>query len=155
MPFSVSQWPNSPDPRKPDFAIHGWNFGQVPPFSWNLSTTGATGIYGVFNGGVLLRNLFASPSSSSYAPNIPPPDNIQVNFDIFGFQTPQPGPPVHTIDIFFEIVVFTLLSYTGSFRALFPVAIAIQEPIPLVTHFPVSGSIPNPMLITPLKWDAQ
>jgi len=155
MPFAVSQWPNSPDPRPPDFAIDGWNFGQVPPFSWKMSTTGATGIYAFFNAGITLRNVFSSPSISFYDPVIPPPNFVVTTLVISGFQTPQAGPPLHTIAFGFDILVETALNFRGDLLLLFPTAIAIQGPIPLVEIQPSDGTIPNPMELQPLIWDAE
>ena len=66
MPFAVSQWPNSPDPRTNTFNQTGWNFGQVPPFTWILSTTGATGLLAIFNSGIPLRNTFANETVGTY-----------------------------------------------------------------------------------------
>lgn len=154
MPFAVSQWPYAPDPRSPAFASDGWNFGQVPPFSWKLSTTGATGVFVFFNDGITLRNGFESPSFSSYSPVIPPPSFVVTTLNISGFQAPQAGPPVHTIRFQFDIFVETSLTYEGLLELLFPVAIQVQGPIPMNEIDPSFGTIPNPMELEPLIWSA-
>lgn len=155
MPFAVAQWPHRPDPRSTAFAINGWNVGQVPPFSWTLATTGATGIWSFLNGGVLLRNTFASMSFSNYAPIIPPPFFITIQLTIDGFQIPQAGPPVHTIDQILALGVETSAAFTGRQRLLFPVAIAVQGPITMVEDSPSDGTIPNPVTLTPAIWSAE
>lgn len=155
MPFAVSQWPYFPDPRKPDFAAFGWNHSQVPPFSWIMHTTGATGIFRFFNLGVVNRNSFDSLGFSIYGPIIPPPFALVWDLSIFGFEDPQPGPPVHTIHFHFHIFKETSSQMEGDLELLFPVAIAEQGPIPVVQHDTTFGTIPNPMFLTPAIWSAE
>jgi len=155
MPFAVRQWPVRPDPRSAAFAIDGWDFGQVPPFSWLLSTTGATGIWSFLNDGIVLRNTFASPSFSAYVPVIPPPFFIVTTLNINGFQTPQVGPPVHTIHFSFGLFVETSHAFQCDLRLLFPTAIQVQGPITAVFVGPSDGTIPNPLFLTPRIWDAE
>jgi len=155
MPFAVRQWPASPDPRSPAFAIDGWDFGQVPPFTWIMATTGATGIYTFLNDGLLLRNSFASPGSSFYEPIIPPPFFVVPSLVITGFQSQQVGPPPWTISFDVLIVVETTTAFTGQLRQLFPTAIQVQSPMAMVVVSPTDGTIPNAVSFTPAIWDAE
>lgn len=154
MPFAVSQWPSSPDPRQADFAIDGWNFGQVPPFTWILSTTGATGVFAPLNDGITCFNRTVSPSFSTYRPLPGPPLSVQYNLQIEGKQTIETVPFDHTIEI--DLIVSAppvIFAYVGEIFRLYPTAIAVIGPIPMILVDPAPGTIPNPVFMTPAKWD--
>lgn len=154
MPFAVSQWPNSPDPRLADFAIDGWDFGQVPPFTWILSTTGATGVFAPLNDGIAAFNVTVSPGFSTYRPPPGPPLSVQYNLQIEGKQFVDPVPFDHTIRI--DLIVSAppvIFAYIGQLRLLYPTAIAVWGPMTMVLDTPAPGTIPNPVFATPAKWD--
>ena len=153
MPFAVSQWPNSPDPRTAQYAITGWNFGQVPPFRWILSTTGATGALAIFNSGVVLTNDFFNLTLASFRELGTLPDDLTVIMNIIGTQEPAAGPPPFTIDIQFTVFQITATLADGRLRLLFPTAIAVQGPIPVTDTSPPGMSWPNDAEITPAKWN--
>lgn len=155
MPFAVRQWPAFPDPRSPAFAIDGWNFGQVPPFSWTVATTGATGIYSFLNAGLLMRNSFASPSFSDYDSLIPPPFHVTLVFTILGFQAIQPLPVPHTIRFRVQVFRETSLNFQGDIHSVFPTAIQVHGPMPMVEIVPSEGTIPNPLTFRPEIWSAE
>ena len=155
MPFAVSQWPNSPDPRTSEFNRTGWNFGQVPPFTWILSTTGATGLLAIFNAGVPLRNTFNNETSGTYQEINVLPGGLTVIMNILGTQEPNPIPIPHTINIQFTVFQITATLADGVLRLLYPTAILVQGPIPVTDTSPPGSSWPNPAEITPAKWDVE
>jgi len=155
MPFAVSQWPYSPDPRTPAFNILGWDFGQVPPFSWIMSTTGATGFFSVFNDGVTLRNSFVLPNVGTYDPVDPLGNDLTLIMNIIGSNTPTPVPPIFTIDIQIDVFQITATVLSGRLLLLFPLAIAVQPPMTMIVAAPPGNDFPNPAILTPAKWDTE
>jgi len=57
VPFAVTNWPYSLDPRPASFGGVGWGFGAVPPWAWIMSTTNATGPWTSLNDGILVKTL--------------------------------------------------------------------------------------------------
>ena len=154
MPFAVTQWALNPDPRPVDYITFGWDFGQMSPWKWVVSTTDATGELAVFNDGILCHNDLNSPSFGSFVPDVVIPHDIAIVFTITGTQLPAGGPPTFTIEIQLDVFHLTAFLYQGRLRATYPTAIQIQSPIVMVELDPVFGTIPNPMQITPVKWNA-
>ncbi len=154
MPFAVTQWALSPDPRPADYIVFGWDFGQMSPWQWILSTTGATGDLAVFNAGVLCVNIGNGPGFGDFAPVDPLPTGLALIFFITGTQLPAGGPPTFTNHINLQLFDVTLLLYDGDLRQTYPTAIQVQTPI-IMNEFDTSrGTLPNPMKITPAKWNA-
>lgn len=154
MPFAVSQWPYSPDPRTTDFDIPGWNHGQVAPFKWILSTTGATGIYEFYNDGALQFKCGEGSGVTVFCGNPVGPAEVDAIIQIFGFDPPLVGPPEVSKRIFVEVRSFSTNGYVGTLDQLYPIAIKVQQPIVMVEDTPFAGTIPNPMVMTPAKWNA-
>lgn len=154
MPFAVTQWPKEPDPRLPDFSIDGWDVGKLPPFVWILSTIGATGVFAPLNLGITAYNRIAGPGFGQWKPNPGPPLSVQYNLQIQGFQTVQPLPIPHTIRI--DLIVSAppvIFAYIGILRLTYPDAISVIGPITMVFQNPAPGTIPNPVFLTPAKWN--
>lgn len=155
MPFAVSQWPNGPDPRQADYNILGWNFGQVPPWQWIVSTTDATGLLAVFNDGVLCVNVFNSPSIGIFVVVDALPGGLALIFSITGTQEPAGGPPTFTIHANLQFFKDTGLLYTADLKPTYPVAIQVQSGFVMVEFSTAFGTFPNPVIITPAVWDAE
>ena len=154
MPFGVTQWPKNPDPREPDFSVDGWDVGQLPPFVWILSTTGATGVFAPLNLGITCYANVIGPAFTDWRDLPGPPLSPQYIVQIQGFQTVQPAPTPHTIRI--DVIVHAppvVSAFTGILRSLYPTAIAVQGPITMVAGPPSPGTIPNPVNMTPAKWN--
>ena len=154
MPFAVSQWPNSPDPRLPNYIAFGWDFGQVSSWKWTVSTTEATGLLSIFNAGVLCHNVFNSPSAGIFVVDDVLPGGLALIFSITGTQEPAGGPPTFTIHINLQFFQETGLLYTADLRATYPTAIQVQSPFVMVEVSTAFGTFPNPVIITPAVWDA-
>ena len=153
MPFAVSQWPYSPDPRGSAFDILGWNFGQVPPFKWILSTTDATGIMAIYNTGILVDVVFEIPGVTQWAHPVELPGFMRVSMTFLGFDTPQGAPPGTTKQMQISITESSVPTWNGNLDLLFPTAIAVQSPFAMTQLNPSGGDFPNPMAITPAKWN--
>lgn len=154
MPFAVSQWPYSPDPRGPAYIVQGWDFGQLPSWKWDLGTTGATGDLAVFNAGVRFHNVSNTPQFGDFDPDVVLEHDLEVLFEIQTNQIPQGSPPPWTVRILIQISRGVTPLYSVLFPQLFPTAIQVQGPFAMTEIDTSSGTIPNPMTITPAKWDA-
>lgn len=155
MPFEVSQWPYKPDPRKPDFNLVGWNFGQVPPWKWVISTTAATGIYSAFNAGVIYQATPPLlPQDQLFTPIVGLGNDLIGTLSIKGTIEPQ-GSPSHTISIGIGFDVLGLPVYGGGVLLTYPTAIQVHSGFAMAVDFPSDGTIPNDMKITPAIWSAE
>lgn len=154
MPFAVTQWPQEPDPRAPDFAVDGWDVGQLPPFTWRISTTNATGVYAHLNAGVDCPNVTVSSSFSTYRSAPGQPNAVDLILLIAGFQTVQPVPVNHTIEFELRVIRPPGIRFSGKFHFLYPVAIQEHDDFGLAVVLPdAMGTIPDDMIITPRKWN--
>lgn len=153
MPYAVSQWPYSPDPRAASFDLIGFNYGQVPPWAWVLSTTDATGLAEPFNGdGVIVKPFTILPQQVSWSNVDPLPDDVSVTMNHSGFPVPvPPGPNTQ----FHSFIVWqgVLPEFSASFGLLWPDAI-VQRPFPVATKVGLGiGTMPNPLVATPAIWN--
>lgn len=154
MPFAVTQFALSPDPRPVNYITFGWDFGQMSPWKWILSTTGATGTLDVFNAGVKCHNVFASPGTGIFVVDDVLPDDLALIFNISTTQIPAGGPPTFTVGIDLQFFWLTTLLYNAQLRQTYPTAIQVQAPI-TTTEFDTSrGTFPNPLQIEPAKWNS-
>lgn len=155
MPFSVTQWPKNPDPRAPDYIIKGWNSGQVSPWKWDLATTGATGDLAVFNDVVRMHNVVNLPGGGTFVVDDTLPNDLVVALVLLTFDTVQTGPPTWTVQIQISIHHLFQPLYNANFQQLYPVALQVQGPIAMTEIDTTFGTIPNPMTITPVKWNSE
>ncbi len=153
MPFGVTQWALSPDPRPVDFNFPGWDFGQMPPWRWLLSTTNATGIWAIFNAGVVVEFSFGFPNDSGFVEVDTLPDDITVILKILGHQTPIGPPPGITKSIGIILLVLGVDKWSGGKEWLYPTAIEERTGIVLAEDSPSAGDIPDPFKMTPRKWN--
>lgn len=153
MPFAVSQWPYSPDPRTAQFDQTGWDFGQVPPWSWIISTTAATGPFDIFNSGVVVKPFAALATETLFRQVDVLPEDITVRLSSQGFIVPFGMPPGITKTLKITIAQPEFTEAEGQIDLTFPTAIAVQGPIVMTVLPPPIGTIPNPMVLTPAKWD--
>jgi len=153
MPFAVSQWGYSPDPRAPDYIVQGWAVGQLSSWQWILSTEDATGDLAVFNDGVLCVNTFNSPTFGGFQPVVPLDGELNIIFDISTRDIPFGGSPPYSVEIEIWLFWFSTLLYRGNVRQLFPTAIQVQGPINMVEFDTTFGTIVNPMTVEPAKWN--
>lgn len=154
MPFGVSQWPYSPDPRPVDFDQPGWNHSQVAPWAWTVKTDGATGAYVPFNVGVIVKPTFVVPGLTQFSNPISLPGGISVLVQTLGTAEPTGPPPGVTKRIQVEVFDDDMQTWNGTLELLYPVAIAAQSPFDMVNTSPPSGTIPNPIQLIPAKWNA-
>ncbi len=154
MPFAVTQWGYSPDPREPDFGLIGFNFGQIPPWRWVSKTTFADAPFTALNDDFLWEADTFTSSFVLYKPTVPIPGIFFQNLQFSGTALPQGGPPTFTT------------SWLCSFRNFFPPPISegtlkeTYEDAIGVRSFAMSGMgtggplFPNPLVFTPQKWNA-
>lgn len=152
MPFEVTQWGYSPDPRKPTYAIEGFDFGQLPPWRWKMTTTGAIFPYEALNAGVVWERSDHGIDFASFAPLVPIPDVTDPLLGWGGTQEPIGG---FTINWFCQFFITGADPATsGFFGELYPVAIKARA-FTMVNEGGPPPFIPNPLVITPLKWNAE
>ena len=149
MAFGVRAWPVQPDPRTVAFDLIGYDFGQVPPWAWRLSTTNATGIAEVFNGaGVIVKPFTILPQQVSWSNVDPLPDDVSITVNHSGFPAPvAPGPNTQ----FHSFIVWQgiLPQFSASFGLLWPKAI-VQRDFPIATKVGLAvGTMPDPLTAKP------
>lgn len=154
MPFSVTQWPKEPDPRAPAYIVNGWNVGQLSPWKWVVSTTGATGALSIFNAGILCHNTFNSASFGNFETDDTLPGSLALVFTIAGTELPAGGPPTFTIAVNMQFFFITTLLYTAVLRVTYPTALQVQTGFTMVEFDTGHGTFINPVLITPAKWNS-
>lgn len=155
MPFGVSQWPYSPDPRQPDFDLIGWNFGQVPPWKWTVKTQDATGLAEIFNGGVLVEPAQVLPGQVVFIAVDALPDDVTIEVKHSGFLEPVGPPPVGTMFITIVIRQDGSPEFTGVLTQTYPEAIVVQTPIIMAKVGIGVGTMPEPCETIPEIWDAE
>lgn len=153
MAFRVRKWPSSPDPRGPDFNFPGWDFGENPPWSWIMSTTNATGIYAIFNGGVILKPTDLNLFDTVFENVDPLPDDLTVLMSSKGSQLPLGPPPGITKSIGLIISVLAVEAFAGGKEWLYPTAIEVRSGIDMIPDSPPGGTFPDPATLTPAKWN--
>ena len=154
MPFAVSKWPYSPDPRQPDYITEGWEFGEVSPWKWILATSNATGDLAVFNDGIRCHNITATPTFGGFQPDDPLAGELNIVFTIIGRNIPFGGAPPYSIEIEIWLFWFSTLLYRGNVQELFPTAIQVQGPINMVEFDTTFGTVTEPMTVEPAKWNS-
>ena len=154
MPYAVSQWPYSPDPRAPDFALYGWDVGQVPPFRWTIKTTNALAPFEIFNTGVVVEATTIAPDDTTWTNVDSLPAGVTCFVRIKGTQEPVSGPPDFTILLEIELADNVGPADDGFASMEYPTAIAVHT-VPTV-GLPSGPDIrlPDPVTITPRKWNA-
>ncbi len=151
MPFAVTQWGYSPDPRPPDYALTGFDFGQLPPWRWTMKTTGALDPYGALNTGVTWQRTSNTVSFASFLPVVPIPDVTDPFLNFSGTPAPVGGFTVEWFIGFFTTGADPATE--GTLTELWPLAIKTRA----FTMTNVNGGdpfFPNPLVITPHKWNA-
>jgi hypothetical protein len=153
MPFAVSQWPYSPDPRPPDFGIAGFDFGAVPPWRWLMESTGALSPYDPLNAGMVWEAAFHTVDSMQFAPLVPLIGVDDQVLEFFGTQEPSGGPPGVTMFMQVRFENTGPLQQSGSRLLLYPPAIQVNGPFNMLNQGVPSVLIPNPIEITPVVFD--
>lgn len=153
MPFGVTQWGYSPDPRPPDFCPIGFNFGQIPPFQWVSKTTGADAPFTALNSDFLWKSVLSSANSCQWRPVVLLPGLFHQDIRVDGTELPAGGPPTFTSDWHVEFGPFFGPRISEGFlRETYLDAIGVRS-------FTMSGSgtggplFPNPLVFTPAKWN--
>lgn len=153
MPYAVSKWGYSPDPRAPDFGPVGYEFGAFPPYRWVSKTTDAEGIYAFLNEDYLWSANAQLPNRVRYVPVTPEPGIFPQELNIFGTNEPAGGPPTFTIRCKFELFRSFEPEYAvGEEFETYPYAIQ-EKSIDVVAPGTGAGGIPNPLVFTPAKWN--
>lgn len=153
MPFGVTQWAKDPDPRLPDFNLYGFDVGQLPPWTWILSTTNATGIWAIFNDGVTMRPTIVAPDDTRFDNVDVLPDDITVIVSSKGQQEPVGPAPGITKSIGIILLESLIDRWSGGKEWLYPEAIRVFGDIDMFEDSPSDGDIPDPMSLTPSKWN--
>lgn len=151
MAWGVTKWGYSPDPRPPDFASTGFAFGALPPYRWTMLTSGALAPYLALNLGVTWTRASDSINSAVYLPVVPIPDVTDPILNFAGTNAPVGG---FTIEWFLEFFGSGDPSATrGTITELYPDAIE-ERSFAMVNLFGGPPFFPNPLVITPHKWNA-
>lgn len=153
MAFAVRQWPTAPDPRSSLFSFAGWDFSQVAPWQWIVSTTGASGAWAFLNDGFVVPATSDDGFDTQWSGTVPDSGGTTVVLSKFGREVPVAMPPF-TLEWLWTIDVPST-GQQGRAHAfiLFPAAIVVFGPLAMLdTGVPILD-LPNPVKITPAKWD--
>jgi len=153
MAFKVSKWPYSPDPRKPDFSALGWAFGAYAPWQWEVRTTGALGLYVALNDGVKVTSTIQLPEDTRWQSVVIPPHDLEVDMAIKGSNVPIGPVPQFTISIGMAILVPGELDVGAGVNILRPFALQVFTMGAAEQGGSPFADVPNPITITPLKWN--
>lgn len=154
MPFEVSQWPYSPDPRLPEFNQRGWDFGQVPPWQWSIQTVGALPPFEGLNQPVRIKPTVSTPAFTQFRSYDSLQDGLVVDMVISGWEEIQTNPQDHTIEIFLSCGTEFHEALQATNLLLFPTAIATKGPFVLLDFGSPQTIVPNGVSVTPRRWDA-
>lgn len=153
MPFAVSKWPYSPDPRTGIFGGHGWDDVDVPPWVWLMKTSGATGPWTSLNTGIPTKVFFESPFFVGYS-GASVDLSVQTQVHITTFEPPLPSG--NTIRIFPQVVEVSTGRGSNALREfVYPQGIQVFGSFVMVdagTGIP-DPDFPNPVTITPQIWN--
>lgn len=153
MPYAVSQWPYSPDPRPNAFGITGFDFGQVPPWRWLMQTTGALAPYDPLNTGMVWENAFHTVDSLQYEPVVPLIGVDDQVLEFYGQQEPSGGGAGTTMFMQIRFELTGPLQQSGSRLLLYPKALQVNGPFNMLNQGLPSVLMPNPLTITPVRYD--
>lgn len=151
MPFGVSQWGYSPDPREPDYAPSGFDFGQLPPWRWMMKTTDALSPYEILNTGLVWEADSHTVSGARFLPIIATPQFEFPDLSFSGSLLPSGGITIEWFCSFFNTGHPS--GTFGFLNELYPKAIKTRSFTMLNTGVPPPSLIPNPLVITPRKWN--
>jgi hypothetical protein len=147
MAYGVTKWPRGGDPRSPSFGMRGFAWGAVPPWIWEVSTTGALAPFEEFNTGVYLAPVFISDSQVVY--NYRPPGDWWFYMEMAGRNNSIPDTALWSKNF----IAATVEGFDGQsvsdVEYSYPAAIR-QFTIPAFTDDPY---FPNSFLLTPVAWD--
>lgn len=153
MAFEVTKWGYSPDERTVGFGLIGFAFGALPPWQWLMSTTDAEPPYEILNSGVLWHpgpGDSIHPTDVRYSNVTPMPGVDGRTFRFDGTEVPSGG-----VSMTFTCSFFAPAhpDHTeGEITELFQNALA-ERSFNMIGGGTGAGLIPNPLVITPKKWN--
>lgn len=154
MPFAVSKWPSSGDPRNPGHLLIGFEYGARAPWAWLVQSVDANGWAAELATGVRISQIFADVEQGQFARDPQPPLSIEVNASPFGYEPPVVSPPGATLNWLFAIVGAGGEIAAESLWLTLPNAIQVFTFENLAFFGADPSTIPNPVTMTPIKWDA-
>lgn len=153
MPFAVSKWPYSSDPRGPEFGGHGWAWGAVAPYAWILSTTNASGPWTFLNDGIILKSSYDDLNTTLWdAVDLTPGEEVRLSK--FGAEPPSFPPNSIVLTVQFRTGFPIKLSEDFQFYE-YPDAVQVFDGF-VVTEVGTGDPdpfIPDPVKVTPAKWN--
>jgi hypothetical protein len=154
MAFGVTKWPRGMDPREPQFGMRGFAWGAVPPWIWEVSTTGALAPLEYLNDGIYLSPVSITDTLVVY--EFDPPDVYRFEVRMFGQNNSIPDQAEWSKEL--NVTIYQTGSGGGftTEKWSYPAAIR-QFTLPAVIDFPagtVAQYLPNPLLLTPVRWDS-
>ena len=153
MPFGVRKWPDSCDPRGPCFCLEPYAPGAVPPFAYRIQTTGALPPLDWLNAGDIVTFTVRVGLACQFPNGEPIPGVLNANLDTSPiFDWLNLPPPLHTLEWILRVAEGTGNLHQGQSSARFPDAVGMP---PAISMSATVGPelIPNPVTITPVKWD--
>jgi hypothetical protein len=153
MAFGVTKWPRGADPRSPSFGMRGFAWGAVPPWIWEVSTTGALPPFEDLNDGVYLSPLTVTDVFVDY--HLFPFGAYSLELRMEGQNRSIPDQAEDSKQMTFKIrQSSSLLAHTDKEES-YPAAIKqwTLPPVVDVPPFEIAQYLPNPLVLTPVAWD--
>jgi len=152
MPFAVAKWPSHSDPRTSIFGGVGWAFGAVPPWTWIVSTTGASGPWAAFNAGIVCKSTFDDFNQTDWAGEDFGPSTLAT---VTRKSTQPPFNPPDSLELSLTAVSVALPRDAAAVQEfIYPFAVAVFDGFIMIdgaTGLP-DVNFPNPVKITPAIW---
>ncbi len=146
-PLGVTAWPDSPDPRQPEFSIIGYGHGAVPPYKWLIVNPDALPPFDDFHDGVVL--FFVSDTSPTTDYQSTDTNNLLVKT---GFADEQTGPPPFSVRMKLDVIRPGNDPYTDTLELLFPYGIR-NWAFSMTRIGPGPDQLPGTTTIKPLRFD--
>lgn len=154
MPFAVSKWPASADPRSAMFNFQGWEGGSTPPYHWLLKTTEALPPFDPLNDGLLIPWSSGDVGIVSWSLLSGPgqPITVLLSSDGYLIELSPIAPDTHAFTIF--ISAGAPGTATGHLHQVRPTPIKVQGPLIMAGDAAFDANVPNDLTLVPAKWDA-
>lgn len=152
MPYAVSGWPNSLDPRPTWYGATGFSWGALPPWKLALSTTGATGNFATLNTEQIIASTEKTLSQLDWGRDGTPTNPVFIS--LVASLSPEPsGAPPRTVHFNLQVIAAGEDIHFGNAYLVYPHAITGWPSFVMTTTGPGSGRIPNPITVQPRIWN--
>lgn len=154
MPFGVSKWPASGDPRWVSNLSVGFQYGACAPYKFFMQSVGANGVFAQLAAGVMIEQTYADFEQGQYENPVRLPWELWCSAAPFGYDPPVVFPPGANVNWLMSVVTREGAIAAESLWLTSPNPIQVFTFDSFVIFGADASTIPNAITITPRKWDA-